>query len=282
MKKKFLTLALALLSVATFAQTQDCDTCFNVKPDCDNTEELKVLYVNKDVSTHFIAFDEIQYADISTNKIDGDIPIDNIVRIKPNEEGANGVITIVTESCFVQYALVYTNDIEKVCTRHNISYHEVRGVTNPERAMTKSELYEYASKMFQSKKKYYDVSTTAKRLRLTLNNIYSVDKYFFIDVTMLNKTNIQFDIDQIRFKIEDKRIFKATSFQSIEVKPIVTLNDDKNFKRKYRNIFVFEKFTFPEDKVFTIEIAEKQISGRTIILRISYADVLGADPFIIK
>ena len=99
---------------------------------------------------------------------------------------------------------------------------------------------------------------------------------------MLNKTNIQFDIDQIRFKIEDKRIFKATSFQSIEVKPIVTLNDDKNFKHKYRNIFVFEKFTFPEDKVFTIEIAEKQISGRTIILKISYADVLGADPFIIK
>lgn len=282
MKKKFLTLALAVLSVAAFAQTQDCDTCFNMKPDCDNTEELKVLYVNKDVSTHFIAMDEIQYADISTGLIDGDIPIDNIVRIKPNQEGANGVITIVTESCFVQYALVYTDEIEKVCTRHNISYSEVRGITNPERNMTKSDMYDYASKMFQSNKKYYDVSTTAKRLVLTLNNIYTVDKYFFIDISMLNKTNIQFDIDQIRFKIEDKKIFKATSFQSVEIKPIVTLNDDKNFKRKYRNIFVFEKFTFPEDKVFTIEISEKQISGRTIILRVSYADVLAADPFIIK
>lgn len=282
MKRRVFFLALAMMASTAFAQTQDCDTCYNLKADCDNTEELKVMYINKDVSTHFIAFDEIQYADISTNKIDGDIPIDNIVRIKPNEEGANGVITIVTESCFVQYALVYTNDMEKVCTRHNISYHEVHGVTNPDRTMTKADLYDYASKMYQSTKKYYDVSTTAKKMRLTLNNIYTVDKYFFIDITMLNKTNIQFDIDQIRFKIEDKRIFKATSFQSVEIKPIVTLNDDKVFKRKYRNIFVFEKFTFPEDKVFTIEIAEKQISGRTILLRISYADVLGADSFIIK
>ncbi|MCQ2265924.1 MAG: DUF4138 domain-containing protein, partial [Bacteroidales bacterium] len=147
---------------------------------------------------------------------------------------------------------------------------------------TKSDMYDYAAKMFQSNKKYYDVSTTAKKLRLTLNNIYTVDKYFFVDISMLNKTNIQFDIDQIRFKIEDKKIFKATSFQSVEIKPIVTLNDDMNFKHNYRNIFVFEKFTFPEDKVFTIEISEKQISGRTIILRVSYAGVLSADPFIIK
>lgn len=282
MRKKILTLALAILTSTTFAQTQECDTCINLKPDCDNTEELKIMYINKDVSTHFIAMDDIQYADISTGLIDGDIPIDNIVRIKPNTEGANGVITIVTESCFVQYALVYTDEIEKVCTRHNISYSEVRGITNPERSMTKSDLFDYASKMFQSNKKYYDVSTTAKRLRLTLNNIYTVDKYFFIDVSMFNKTNIQFDIDQIRFKIEDKKIFKATSFQSVEIKPIVTLNDDMSFKRRYRNIFVFEKFTFPEDKVLTIEISEKQISGRTIILRISYADVLAADSFIIK
>lgn len=282
MKKRLLFLALAVLSMTAIAQTQDCDTCYTLKQDCENTEELKILYVNKNVSTHFIAMDGIQYADISTNLIDGDIPVDNIIRIKPNQEGANGVITIVTESCFVQYALVYTDEIDKVCTRHNINYSEVRGITNPERTMTKSDMYDYATKMFQSKKKYYDVSTTAKRLVLTLNNIYTVDKYFFIDISMLNKTNIQFDIDQIRFKIEDKKIFKATSFQSVEIKPIVVLNDDMKFKRNYRNIFVFEKFTFPEDKVFTIEISEKQISGRTIILRVSYADVLAADPFIIK
>jgi hypothetical protein len=37
--------------------------------------------------------------------------------------------------------------------------------------------------------------------------------------------------------------------------------------------------TFPNDKVLTIEIAEKQISGRNIQLSIDYEDVLSADSF---
>lgn len=37
--------------------------------------------------------------------------------------------------------------------------------------------------------------------------------------------------------------------------------------------------TFPNDKVLTIEMSEKQISGRTIYLNIDYEDVLSADSF---
>lgn len=107
-----------------------------------------------------------------------------------------------------------------------------------------------------------------------------MDKYFFIDISMINKSNIRYDIDQIRFKIEDKKQTKATNFQSIEIMPLMQVNNATFFKKKYRNIFVFEKFTFPDEKVLTIEISEKQISGRTITLRIDYADVLHADSFI--
>ncbi|MCS3332298.1 DUF4138 domain-containing protein (plasmid) [Bacteroides thetaiotaomicron] len=45
-------------------------------------------------------------------------------------------------------------------------------------------------------------------------------------------------------------------------------------------MFVFEKFTFPDQKVFTIEFSEKQISGRTVKLMIDYEDVLNADTFV--
>lgn len=284
MKNQILLIALTFFLGIVSAQntTTYCDTCYTQKQVCDNSEELKLLYINKDVTTHFIAMDEIRYVDISSNEIAGDIPVENVVRIKPTTEGVSGVVTIITESYFVQYTLVYTNDIEKVCTRHNIAYNEIRGLVDPERTMTKSEMYDYATKMFYSNKKFYDVSTTAKKLRMTLNNIYTVDKYFFIDLSLLNKTHIQFDIDQIRFKIEDKKIYKATSFQSVEVKPLLILDEKNSFKRNYRNIFVFEKFTFPENKVLTIEVSEKQISGRTIILRINYSDILSADPFIYK
>ena len=37
--------------------------------------------------------------------------------------------------------------------------------------------------------------------------------------------------------------------------------------------------TFPNDKILTIELSEKQISGRTINLSSEYEDVLSADSF---
>lgn len=252
-----------------------------VAPDANNnTEELKIMYVNKDVSTHFITMEDIKYVDISSDKIVGDIPVSNALRVKPIEEGSSGVVTIVTERYFVQYMLVYTADVSKAYTRFNIPYADLRSFMNPEQNLTKAEMYDYAHRMFVGDNKFFDVSSTAKLLRMTLNNIYTIDKYFFIDVALFNKSNIQFDIDQIRFKIEDKKQTKATNFQSVEVMPLMELSQEKTFKKRYRNIFVFEKFTFPEDKVFTIEISEKQISGRTIILRINYADVLNADAFV--
>ena len=280
MKKYFITALLAIVTINLMAQNQNQPVI--LKQEQDDMEELKVMYINKDVSTHFIALEEISYVDISNNKIVGDIPVGNVLRLKPIEEGANGIVTIVTERYFVQYMLVYTDELDKVYTRHNIQYSELRSLMDPEKALTKADMYDYASKMFVQKKRYYDVSTVSKRLKVTLNNIYTVDKYFFIDLSLKNRSNIQFDIDQIRFKVEDKRMTKATNLQSVEIKPIITYLGDISFKRNYRNIFVFEKFTFPEDKVFTIEISEKQISGRTIILRISYADVLKADNFIIE
>jgi mating contact stablization protein traN len=40
-----------------------------------------------------------------------------------------------------------------------------------------------------------------------------------------------------------------------------------------------KKMTFPNDKLLTIEMTEKQISGRNISLNIDYEDILAADSF---
>ena len=57
------------------------------------------------------------------------------------------------------------------------------------------------------------------------------------------------------------------------------MDDAKTFKYGYRNVIVVKKMTFPNDKVLTIELSGKQISGRTISLSIDYEDVLSADSF---
>ena len=242
-------------------------------------ENLPVIYVNKDISTHFVSPEKIEYVDISVPDIAGDIPLPNAVRVKPIKEGASGVLTITSERYMVQYLLMYTDDLSKVYSRYNIPYTDVKSYLSPESDMTRAQLHDYCYRMLLSKRKFYNVSCLKHGMRVTLNNIYTVDKYFFIDISLLNKTNIQYDIDNIRFFVEDKKMTKATTFQSIELQPLLVSQQDKSFKKKWRNIFVFDKFTYPEDKIFVIELAEKQLSGRVIRLEIENSDLLNADIF---
>ena len=127
--------------------------------------------------------------------------------------------------------------------------------------------------------RYRSTFTTQNKMTMRLNNIYVVGEYFFIDFSVDNKTNLPFDIDELRVKLQDKKQQKATNAQTIELKPALVLDRSVRFKKGYRNIIVLKKMTFPNDKVLSIELSEKQISGRTIFMNLDYEDVLAADAF---
>jgi len=110
-----------------------------------------------------------------------------------------------------------------------------------------------------------------------LYHVYTAADYIFIDLGYRNKTNLAYDIADLRFHIDDKKITKATNVQSVELKPEFILFTKPLFQKTYRNIIVLKQMTFPGNKVLHIELSEKQISGRVITLNITYQDVLDAD-----
>ena len=116
-------------------------------------------------------------------------------------------------------------------------------------------------------------------MEMRLNNIYAIGEYFFLDFSVDNKTNIRFDIDELRVKLADQKVQKATNNQTIELPLALVLDHSKSFLHGYRNVVVIKKMTFPNDKVVTIELSEKQISGRSISISVDYEDVLSADAF---
>ena len=226
-------------------------------------EEMEQLTVNEQVTTVITASEPVRFVDISTDKVVGDQPIDNIVRLKPKEGGHEdgevlAIVTIVTERYRTQYALLYNN---------------------PAVSMSTVEMTRFARRIWNSPAKIRNVATKAHRMTMRLNNIYAVGEYFFIDFSIENRTNIRFDIDEIRVKLADKKLTKATNVQVIELVPELVLETGKTFRHGYRNVVVVRKMTFPNDKVLTIEMTEKQISGRAISLNIDYEDVLSADSF---
>jgi conjugative transposon TraN protein len=253
----------------------------------NSSSEMKEIKVNEEVSSHITIGEPIEYVDISTDKIAGDIPIKNILRLKPvgkdsllyRDGDVLALVTIVSERFKIQFNCVYTSDRNKAISNVDVPTETMASYVNLNVDMPRIEMRRLAWSIWNSGKNYFDVTREAYKLRITLNNIYTVKGFFFVDVSVKNKTKIEYDVDRIRFKIEDKKQTKATNFQQIEIEPVLSLNESKTFLKEYRNIFVFEKFTFPDEKVFTIEISEMQISGRTVILRIDYADVLNADAF---
>ena len=74
--------------------------------------EMEQLTVNENVTTVITASEPIRLVDISTDKVVGDKPIENVIRVKPKEGGYEdgavlAIVTVVTERYRSQYALIY-------------------------------------------------------------------------------------------------------------------------------------------------------------------------------
>lgn len=288
-----------LAAVAAFAlpaaaqnHTASCDTTVKARyiynPSKDpSAYELPIrrqaIYVNEDVTTHIVMPENIKLVDISTKDIIGNQCSDNIVRVKPAHRMMPnellGTITVIGERHLAQYNVIYAAGPNKADALYNVRQEDMKRYSNPQVGMPEGTMARYAWAIYGTGRKFFDLHTSAYGIRAVVNNIYSIDDYFFIDFSLYNSTKVKYDINEIRVKLNDKKEAKSTNSQTIELQPVFTLNKASSFKKAYRNILVLNKLTFPDEKVLTLEISENQISGRVIYLNIDYTDILHADGF---
>lgn len=249
----------------------------------DRSTHRTTLYVNEDVTTHLIMPENIKLVDISTADIVGNQCANNIVRLKPAHRMIPnellGTVTVIGERHLAQFNVVYAAGPGKADALYAIHQDDMQRYDNPQVRMPEGTIARYAWAIYGTGRRFYDITTHAYGIKAVVNNIYSVDDYFFIDFSLYNATKVKYDIDEIRVKLTDKKEVKATNSQTIELTPVFTLNSNNTFKKGYRNVLVLNKLTFPDEKVLTIEVAEDQISGRVITIPIEYEDILHADGF---
>ena len=104
-------------------------------------EEMEQLTVNEQITTVITASEPVRFVDISTDKVAGDQPIDNIIRLKPKESGHEdgeilAIVTIVTERYRTQYALIYTTRMKEAVTDKEILLQERNAYNNPAVSMS--------------------------------------------------------------------------------------------------------------------------------------------------
>ncbi len=114
-------------------------------------------------------------------------------------------------------------------------------------------------------------------IKLHLDAIYLHDEVMYYRIIIQNHSNINYDIEQLRFFIRDQKKSKRTASQELEVYPLYIDSDTSVVKGQSEHVFVFAvpKFTIPDKKYLTIQLMEKN-GGRHLELKIHNKTVVKA------
>ncbi|WP_432328078.1 DUF4138 domain-containing protein [Mucilaginibacter sp. P25] len=241
-------------------------------------DKLPLICLPLNQTIHFLSPEPICFVDISSKGMIGDLPLKNVFRIKMRDSTVNfqdAVLTIIGETFIAQYRIEPggaggPSEVE-------IGPADMRPLDISGVGFSVNELKKLALQVFADNRKHRVARASAFGITGKLNQVYTAGDYIFLDLSYHNDSNISYDIEDVRFRIDDKKVTKASNVQSVELKPAFVLFETRSFATRYRNIFVFKKISFPGNKVLSVELSEKQPSGRVLNLNISYKDILRAD-----
>jgi conjugative transposon TraN protein len=185
---------------------------------------LPVIYLPANSTVHFMSPEPVQYVDISSKEILGDLPVKNIIRLKYKTDSlknhTDAVVTIAGEKFLAQYRVVYSPDqAGAVETDIEILPEDCRPLDFPGITLSQAQLKKYALTVFDQRPDKHLQQAKAFGLKAQLYHIYTLGDYIFLDLGYRNGTKLSYDIDELRFKVDDKKVTKASTVQSLEIKP---------------------------------------------------------------
>lgn len=120
----------------------------------------------------------------------------------------------------------------------------------------------------------------AGHVSLQLIGWYVHGAQMYCKLKIENRSQIGYDIDQVRWYLRDNSAVKRTASQEMVVQPVFVYGDTGVIKSHSSRIWIVavEKFTIPDEKHFAIEILEKN-GGRHLYLKSNNRQVMLAKEF---
>lgn len=146
------------------------------------------------------------------------------------------------------------------------------------KGIAKEEIDEIAKMVFRNPMFHRISKDKNGKVTAKVGDIAVSDNTLFYKVRLMNQSNINFDIDFIRFSIRDLNVAKRTVTQERKLTPVSSYGVfDRTIEGNTRGQFVFalEKFAIAKDQALFIEIYEKK-GGRHLYLKIKRSDIENA------
>jgi len=112
-----------------------------------------------------------------------------------------------------------------------------------------------------------------------VSGIYIKGQVIYYQLSLINTSPIDYDINFLRFYIRDKKRSKRTASQENEMVPLYVTGNTTTVKGCSHNTIVvaLEKFTVPDAKFLAIEINEHS-GGRHLLLKVHNNKIIKAIP----
>ncbi len=116
---------------------------------------------------------------------------------------------------------------------------------------------------------------------MEVRNICVRGDALFLVLRITNRTNMPFDAEAFNFWISDRKRHKATNVQECQLVPDYTRFDIKRIApgESVKEVFVTEKLTVPDKRVFRIEMVERAPgnTGRKLTIQLRNKHLLKAE-----
>ena len=242
-------------------------------------QELEITY-NKTTSLVFpavIKSVDRGSRDILAQKAKG---VENILQVKAARHAFPSTnLTVITSDGIVhEFAITYSKAPVSLVLNigvDSLSSGDVGTIFQTD--ITETQLDNYASQISNAKRSIRFRNESNHKIGLSLRGIYIKDDVIFYHFRIRNQSNITYDVDFLRFYIEDKEKVKRTASQQVDKKPIYVYGNAERVAGQSSNdvVYALEKFTIPDAKRLMIEVFEKN-GGRNISLGIKNKTIVNA------
>lgn len=247
-----------------------------------NQEEFKNLQIGYSKTTSIV----FPYAIKSIDKGSPDVlmqkakGVENILLVKAAKENFNQTnLTVVTAD---NRLYVFVLNYDESCPDLNIKADNTAVVSGNILFSTDNDnqkkIEQYASLALSKKKKLEGLKRSRFEMKLDVTGIFIHQDILYFRLLVGNNSKINYEIDQLRFFIRDRKKSKRTASQEIEVIPLYSTSASSVIpdKSEVNVVYAVSKFTIPEKKYLTIQLIEKN-GGRHIEIDVKNNDLINLD-----
>lgn len=143
-------------------------------------------------------------------------------------------------------------------------------------SLNKKQIEDYTKIINRQKNFVHGVKQHKFEMRFKLRGIYIKNDVLFFLFSVKNKTQLNYNIDFLRFYVKDKKQPKRTAVQEKELQPVLIKSLPEKEKTAEKIIVAaFKKFSIADDKNFIVEMMEKN-GDRNFRLKVPQRKLLKA------